>query len=292
MLPSFLRRRGSLRPAWRYKANGVIWRIVPTRAGRLVGEARNLASKEVSFFCLDASAGTPLWSGASFGEQWWIGIEALSGETLLLHKFATPSLPEHRTIIAVDVASGEQLWMDEDLKLEALADGSIIAGRNTPAGPRYFRVDVRTGAQLDELNEAEAIQLGRNEKSSGDNVLDMKTPTPIFSVAEEASQRALLIRKHCPLGKILEPVEYLEHGDALIFNYHERSKSSSEENIQSNSILKILDKNEGTVLFESVVNTGSSTVVPESFFVRQDTLMYIHEHTTLTAIDLAALKTR
>lgn len=291
MLPSFLKKRGILQPAWRFTPEGVIWRILLASAGRVVGESRNLETKRVSFFCVDTTTGKPLWKGVSFGEQWWMGIEAVCGETMFLHKYATPSLPEHKSIIAVDAQSGRVLWANEDLKFEFIADDSLIASRSTVLGARYCQIDVHDGSLRRELAEAEALAL--RQVPSSNEVEDVGTPRPLFDLAEDVSEQAAAIRSHCDAGKLVGPVEFLEHNSMLIFDYYERGISASEDRPSREPLintLKILDRRSGTLLFENRMNTDSLSVVPGSFCVRNNMLMYIRERMTLTAIDLTVTK--
>ena len=294
MLPSFLKKRGKLQRAWRYTSEGIIWRIVLTSKGRLVGESRTLDTKEVSFFCVDASTGTPLWQGATFGEQWWMGMEAVCGETLFLHKYATPNMPGHKGIIAVDVASGRQLWLNEELTFEFGADDVVLASQNTIQGFQFFQLDVHTGTSVQELSAAEAKSLRVYDlveeriNSDFDALSEVVTPAPILELAEDSSEHAIVIRDHCDARELVGPVEFLEHNNVLIFNYHQRSSSSTEEHVNANNILKIVDKRSGIILFDTIMNMDSSSVVPETFFMQGNMLMYVHERTTLTAIDLTS----
>lgn len=289
MLPSLLKKHGKLQPAWRYTSEGVIWKIVFTDKGLLVGEARTLDTKQVSFFCIDASTGVLFWEGATFGEQWWIGIEAICGEILFLHKYATPTMPEHKGIIAVDVASGRRMWTHEEMTFEFGTEDFVVASRNSMRGFQFFRLEVATGITSGELSRAEAKSLRHKSTSNIDEASEVKIRTPIFNLDEDFSEHAVVIREHCDVRTIVGPVEFLEQGSTLVFNYHQRSSSSSEEHIKVHNILKIVDRGSGTVLFDTQVHTNSSSVVPESFLVRHDMLYFVREQKTLTAVDLTNL---
>jgi hypothetical protein len=75
---------------WTYKVDGVIWRVIPAESGKIVGEVRNVAKKTASFFCLNQMTGEVFWEDLKFDERWWIGIETIHEDIILLHGFSTP----------------------------------------------------------------------------------------------------------------------------------------------------------------------------------------------------------
>jgi len=94
-----------------------------------VGEARDQDQKLVSFFALNAQSGVPLWRDLRLDEPWWAGIEAASDGVVLLHRFATPDMPQHKGILALDLKSGAQLWENRDVTFWFIRDGSVVAHR-------------------------------------------------------------------------------------------------------------------------------------------------------------------
>src|SRR3989304_2231091 len=104
---------GKIRPAWQYKTDGQLWRILFSESARIVGEDRNEEKKEVTFFCLDEMSGEVLWNRVRLKEHWWIGIETLYDGIVYLHEYVKPDLPQHHKIIALDLESGERPWRDD-----------------------------------------------------------------------------------------------------------------------------------------------------------------------------------
>lgn len=282
MALSFLSKRGKLQAAWKYKADGILWRVVIPFAGRLAGEARNAERKEVSFFCLNTASGKPLWQGVSFGEQWWMGIEAVEGLTIFLHKYANPSLPEHKCIVAVDVETGKQMWVNEELKFVCAQESSVFASRSGVTDTQFVQLDARSGEVLREVSLAEVTRARQNLRDRA----DIKTPLPLFDVAREDSELALLLNEHCDARLLEGPVEYVDHDRLLIFSYHERISSAQEEQLRLRNVLKIVDTVKKRKLLDVVIKENAYSVVPESFFVERNTLYYISERSTLTAVDL------
>lgn len=269
-------KRGKLQPVWRFAVDGMIWRIVITAGDKVVGESRNPETRQVRFFCLDALSGSPFWKGRTFGEQWWMGIEAVCGEIIFFHKYATPSLPEHRSIIAVDAASAEVLWVNEQEKLESVREGTVITSHTTPFGVKCVCRDARSGIAVADVNERDAIAARSAEAGTPDVML----PLPLEADAEGAALFRALNRAHALTGE----VEAIRYGGKYVFNYHERMDPGGGDD-RMRSVLAIVDKRDRAILFEAASLT--SAAVPELFLVWKTMLFYIHERATLTAINLA-----
>ncbi len=269
-----------LKPAWRYATGGIIWRVVPASADLLIGETRDLAKKQANFFCIHRKTGATQWEQRSFGEQWWIGIEAIHNGTLLLHKFATPDMPEHRAIIAIDAATGKELWRNEEAKFERVEAERLVATRRTPTVQVQMYLDVRSGVTIPgEIGAAIRQSHGRFDQQTA------HFPVQLFDVQSEDSPTNVLIREHCNRDKLVGPIECCILNRVVIFAHHERASSSNErENL--NTLLTVLDRGNGTLLFTETINQHSSVVVPETFFVEQEMLFYIRDRTTLSALSL------
>jgi hypothetical protein len=281
MLTSFLRKRGALKPAWRYVSEGVLWRILISPGGRLVGESRDLQKMAVSFFCVDVRSGVALWEKATYGEQWWMGIEDLCGEVLLLHKYATPSMPEHKGILAIRGESGKLLWSHEDLMYEFNSTRSIVASQTTARGRQFVQVEVEGGLVERTLSEEE-VRAMRERSSTSTDVI---TPTLVYDVADESSEVAAVVRNYCDIQKLMGRVEFLEHEGMVIVSFRERGPFSSDGQARMNNILRIVERGNGKVLFESKVNADFEAA--GTFLLRENMLFYIDERAALTAFDLS-----
>lgn len=223
-----------------------------------------------------------LWQHATFGEQWWMGIEAICGETLLLHKYTTPSMPEHRGIIAVDIESGKELWRNEELRFDCGLPESMIASRSTVFGKQIEERNARTGILLRTFSEAEAEEVCRAPASFESTTIEM--PARIADLTADPSANAAVLRSQCDAATLVGPVGYLDHDGLLIFTYHQRS-TLPEGGIQTT--LTIVEKGTNAVLFSGRVQRSAPTFPAETFFVWQNMLYYLEEQTTLIAINLA-----
>ena len=276
-------RKGELRPAWRYSTKGVIWRVLPSAVGKLVGEERDLANKEATFFCLSQMTGEVLWEGISFGEPWWIGIDAIHRETIFLHGFVKPDLPGHKIIIAVDLLTGNRLWRNEELRFEHATDESVFASKDGIEGRVVFELDCRSGGILKSWGNNEQIIKDAKLRSVELVNYDTEFPRSMDDLFREDPDVASAIQRHCDTKTNVGPIEVIDTEEMAIFNYYEVTDKSTEE---MDSVLKVLDKQRGNVIFTEILNAGVSTFVKDSFFVQHDMLYYVKERNTLTAVRL------
>lgn len=148
MRPLDVFRPPPIRTAWEYAVQGSVWRLVPAPGGRVVGEDRDTAAKAASFFCIDLGTGRPLWERVTFDEPWWLGIEAVHRETVVLHRFAKPDMPEHKGVIVLDAGTGTVLWEDREAHLLLAAGDSLFTGRPTLTGRAVREHRYRSGEMV------------------------------------------------------------------------------------------------------------------------------------------------
>ena len=267
-------RRGKLRPMWQYQADGTLWRICPAPLGRLIGEERDLDRKQASFFCIEQHSGDVLWAKKRFGEEWWIGIEAVFDHILLLHRFATPDLPEHRGIIAVDTATGGTIWSADDMKFISCVGRTIVASRHGIGTASTVGLDLLTGAptQVPDAGPAEAAGT------------DIMFPVPVDELPEAILNAGSGKRPvHRP-----PPLELIEHPAAFVLSY--RVPSDERNTGKSRGVmLEVVSRSDGSVQYSDVLDSGASAPVPESFFLMQDILYYVKDRRTLIAVRLGTV---
>lgn len=271
----------SLKPAWIYKADGIVWRLVPSTGGFLVGEERDVEKKTVRFFCLDSEEGKPLWQRLTFEEQWWIGIEAVHGGVVFLHAFASPDLPEHRGITAVDLERGLTLWSSPDLAFHAVHGTSLYVTKWGPGGAVLLAVDPRTGSVARQLDPGEKVPPAL-EGSLPEGVV---FPVPVDLLADN-SHGGREIQASVSTESLVGPVEAVNEDNLTVFSYHERADTAANEPPRFNRLLRILDRRTGTPVFEETLEAGVGAVVPDSFFLYNDTLLYVKDRRTITAVRL------
>jgi len=280
------RRRRTLKPAWSYIAPGLVWRLLLSTSGICVGETRDQHKKEVSFFALNALSGEVLWANRVFDELWWIGIEAVTKDVLLLHTYAQPDRPEHKGILAVELATGKRMWTQSDVTYWFSHEEKIYAYRTLFERRVGCEFDVQTGELLceydEDLDTLMSLRRSALSESSQDGFL-----FPQLAVASEEDPRiASCIQKKVSHVLLQGDVEYVRLGDLLLFNYHRQSDTKSQKELLLENHFHIVDLKNGGNLFSDVLSSNSRAPVPDSFFVKDGTAYFVKDQTTLTAIPL------
>jgi len=284
-LLSFLR-SDRLTSDWSYAANGVVWRLLFTGKGRIVGECRDPEKKTASFFCLDEGSGKPLWQDLKLEESWWVGMEAVHGDTLLLHGFASPDMPEHRGIRAIDVETGALRWRNDQATYWFGVGDRLFAYRDLFERRVGYEIDLGTGEvkttydqSLQELHDI------RRDAAEAEIAPEMTLPEIVSEGAVEPALLAFVNRLTKGKG-IVGNTEYLLENGILAFNYHVRSPGAATQTPLYENHLFVYRYPEGTRLFSDVAARALKAQVPDAFFVRKGRLFFVKDQKTLNAIRL------
>lgn len=216
-----------LAPDWTFPADGVIWRMMLAGRERLIGECRDPEKRVASFFCLDMATGKVVWEDLRLDEPWWVGIEAVQDDVILLHKFAKPDMPEHKGVWAYDVISGVQLWRNDDVAYWFVHDDRVIASRDFFERRVGYEIDLRTGSVLKthdgSLEALHELRLHATEDQTASEV----TLPEVFNESEADETLAALIKKETKGRELSGRIEYIRQNDVLIFNVHVQSRENA-----------------------------------------------------------------
>lgn len=278
--------RNSLKTIWTFTTSGRIWRLLPAESGEFVGEARDEDKKQVSFFALHGDSGTPLWQNLVLNEQWWIGIEDVSNGVLLLHGFATPDLPGHLGIIAIDLSTGKELWTNRDLTFWFVYSNSILTHKSLFEKRLFFELDLRSGDTIREYDQdSETVLLQMRSEAIHRNRSALEFPESVDLGGIEL-HLARVMRRKVPADILNGRVELLQFGNYLMLNYHILSRESSKDASLLDNHFKIIDLKKESVVFSDILSRHSKAAVPDSFFLKGNVVYFIKDQKTLTAVRL------
>ncbi|MGE5315360.1 MAG: DUF4905 domain-containing protein [Acidobacteriota bacterium] len=273
-----------LAPAWSFTASHILWRFLLSDSGLLLGEDRDTDAKNVSFFCIDMGTGSVLWRGRTFGEAWWTGIEAVTGNRLYLHGFAKPDMPEHRGLTAVDARTGSVIWSNNDISFFA-ADASRVIGYRDLFERRVFEeFDAQTGAFLHERQTAgeEAQEMRRGSFGRTDLLFPepLEKEDPQQPTIERALQHAVKTDPaHPPI------IDAARAEGRIIISAHVRT---SDRPGSMTHLLLVIDEVTGRELYRDTLNADTPYAIRDSFFIDRSRLYYIKEKQTLVSLPLAS----
>jgi hypothetical protein len=275
----------SLSPDWTFTASGMIWRMLLAEPERIVGECRDPEKKVASFFCIDLSSGKPLWKDLVLDELWWVGIETVRDNVILLHTFSQPDMPQHKGIRALDVSSGVELWRNDDVSYWFGHGGRVIAYRDFFEKRVGYEMDLRSGALLKthdtSLNDLQELRRLDDHQQSSDVTLP-----EVFTDEEAIPPIADIIRKETKGKKLAGKVEYITQRDFLLFNYHVPQGESTGESPKLENNFMVYDLSSGKRIFAKVIARDLTGYVPDAFFLKGPLAIFIQDQKALTALRL------
>lgn len=274
-----------LKPQWTFSTHHILWRFLVSDNGLILGEDRDTENKTVSFFCIDMNTGAVLWRDKTYGEAWWIGIEALLGDRLYLHGFAQPDMPDHHGLIALDARTGDEAWRNTEISFYA-ADAEHVVGYRDLFERRIFqRFDAARGTFLGEQETAgdETEEMRRHTFGRTDFIF----PQPLFADDIEREQILKTLAHHMTVQTAEPAVEYAHAGNRLLVSAHlPQIPASGTQTPSLKNILCVVNPATGKDEFFDVLNADTPYPVPDSFFVDDNVLYYIKEKQSLCAVPL------
>jgi len=264
----------------------VIWKLSISPAGTLAGEARNVETKTASIFAIDVTTGSVRWRDAAIREPWWFASETATEDTLFIQTFRTPELPEPQGIIAIDMHTGQERWMQPEFSFVSLGTkGIVYAMRQHFSGREYFALDAHTGAIVQEFGEdATAAQIARDSANDSDS-----NSYYANALGEEHAERVrTLLEGIIEISDIRGSIDVLEFGRYLILSYHARVHDRPEaalQNLLSNELV-VIDTQTGDLLFRETLHRETPFPLPDNFFVTHRTLIYVKEKRILVGVPL------
>lgn len=107
-------------------------------------EVRDEVSFKVKFFALDYQQNVFLWKDVELAEQWWVGLTAARGKTLLFQSYVSKGNPDHKNLIACNISDGSVRWEVGEFSFFDW-DDTVIRGYHTGDEIQQAIVDVATG---------------------------------------------------------------------------------------------------------------------------------------------------
>lgn len=278
--------RLTLKPVWSFTAEGVLWRVLFGARGRIAGESRNTEKKTTSFFCLDGSSGTLLWQNLKLEEPWWVGMEAIHNDVVILHGFEKPDLPEHKRIYVLEAATGKELWRNLRLTFWFAYKDRLFAYEER-FDRRVGHVLSLTNGEILETHEegiesfAPVRQLSREE-----NVQEQLLFPEPFDIGGLQSDVKEMIARETKRKIMSSPLEGIVREGYLLLGYYCPARDSTPVVPRLESHFVIVDRRRGKPVFSEVLQANASAPVPDSFFIKESTVYYVKDQRTLSAIAL------
>ncbi len=270
-----------LHPAWEFATNGMLWRMLVSNEGHFVGEDRDGEQKTVSFFCLNGESGKILWRDVRLQEKWWVGIETIHNDVVFFHEYASPDMPGHKKIYAVEISTGKVLWFNGELEFLLAHEDCVYASKLEHERRLFFELDLHTGAVLRELDAQYITVLNDTVAPKSENVEFPQTYN--FSVYENTQLRHQ-IEKAVSRSRDLQSIEYMEKDGKLVVSWYHNVGTTIEQPILNHEIAVVDESLK--VIYRDLINANMAMAVPDSFFGKGNFVYYIKNKKTLVALKI------
>jgi hypothetical protein len=283
--------QSKLNPAWSYAAHGSIWRILFSDSGNILGESRTQEKKQATFFCLDEQTGAMRWQDVRLSEPWWVGIEAIHRNLVLLHEFANPSMPEHKGIIVLDLATGKELWRNDELTFWFAFQDFVYASKPQFEQRVGYKLSLENGTIVEEYRESldEINQVRRRslEEQKSQQEHDYRFPE-LFDEGNINADVALWLKRTMKGVPVHGGIECVQHRPYFLVNFFVAGRSSTPESPILENHFLVYDTTKNKEVFRELLASDAKAPTPDSFFVKSGTAYFIKNQNILTALRLGS----
>jgi hypothetical protein len=277
-------RLNQLKPAWEFDASAFIWRIFFTSANRVVGESRNESAKSTSFFCVDAHSGQPLWKDVKLDEPWWIGIETVYDNWVILHGFVRPDMPEHRGISVMKIESGKVIWKNDELAFWFIEHEKLYAQKYLFEKRIGYELDINTGEVLGEYIDNLEVLEDKRKNVLQDKINERRDLlfTEIYNSNRTDPLINDVIRRITDERALSEWIEYFVNKDILLLSYYQVEQKDGPRLLDN--ILTVYDLKSEKTLFNEIIGKELQVPSHDTFIIKDDFVYFIKNQSILTAI--------
>lgn len=279
----------SLKPDLTFSQKGNIWRMYLNNTGIIVGETRDLFTKEAYLYSLDYVNKEVYFKNLQLDEKWWFLIEGVTDDYIVISRFINPENPEPVGIYFHDIKSGNLIWKNEELMLLFAANEFTYGYKQLFESRILYKLSSAKGEIIEEYREEAQMYDVLAEKSEHD---EKQYEGYLYPEIYMQGDNEDVIKTYLPDDvnsiKIEGPIEYIQYNNYLIYNYHEK-KGIDLKNIERqvlSNLLYIIDMGKNKMVYNEVLNKETSSYVPDSFFIKDSYLFFIREKKELTSINL------
>lgn len=260
----------------------IIWRLIPS-GNKLLIEERDANNKQVYFNCIDIDSGNSVLSDFQLEEKFWVGIEAFENDKIFFHKYDKPDMPGHIGITVYNLITNEILWSRKDLIFLFLYENQVFAYIQKFESRDFFSLDAVTGNIIKDYGEDVRMINGLREKLLAEQYEKYKNYLfPESYAAGKLSTESQNLVENLKENEIISGgIEFIKYKNLLLLSFH-----TVKDNGLLNNSFRIIDIGSGKIIFEDVVNTGITSYIPDTFFIKDNFLFLINDKTKLVVFSL------
>jgi hypothetical protein len=254
--------------------------LLPAVQGYLIGEERNASTLSVSFFCIEQQTGQVRWDKIQLDEKWWVGLEGIHGNIVFLHGYVSPDWPVHKRVIALDVASGKLLWMNDDVRFLFVSGNAVYAVKEAFEELVFVKLDIATGSILEQVSrdQINVLQSTVQPEAVTDVIYPAKGPEQLLE-----KMKTFDVISSDGTENTISYMESIESENNVAVAYYQNVTTIEATPLYRLSIA-IIDRKSNRAVYHDVMNAHSSVPYPETFFVMNGVIHYVKEKKSIMAI--------
>lgn len=266
-----------IKKTFTYNDNNQIWRLLISESDKLIIETRNTDDKEVFFSCFDLNESKLLFSELQFEEKFWVGLETIQNDVIYFHMFAKPDMPEHKKIIAYDIAAKEIIWQNDNLTFVSIYKNKLYALKRKFEGQDVFVLNPMSGEVIEELpNDSNKLNEIMTQAELMQDYSNYTYPE-FHSLAREGTTNDL-IKKEIKGYNGVENIESIVKDGFVCFNYYVKTKNNLLDNI-----FAVYNIDKKKKVLSEVINKNLNSFSPDSFFGYKDNLFVLKNKNQLVS---------
>ncbi len=245
------------------KFNDLIWRILPdTHSNLFAVELRDEQSRKVVFHGLDSATGEILSEIYPTHDDWWVGIECVYNQKMILHGFEDEENPTHSGVYCYDLRNGKLLWSFPSHRMNTFSHDFVLM-----QSEETVTIVDWSGESVAQSAKSEVIESDR-----------LQSPSPYSQESEYFNTVSQFISERFGQHPI-ELIEYLETEQLIMisYNFAESGKLTNQ--------LKVLTI-DGEIVLEEVLGTGLKGIGVNTFFLSQNQLIFTKDKTELVSYSI------
>jgi hypothetical protein len=226
-------------------------------------EVRDQHNKVVEFSIVDANSGTFLREHIQFEEKWWIQLQDVRMNVVLLKLYAEPSGPEKVSAIAYDFETDQMVWWKNSFLVKSVS-GNAVCGDDT-TGSEVF-LSFTSG---EPLSAREVLPLVRN--------FSVLTPLQYNENSGHFQTMKFFLESKAGLSPVYM-VEYLEYRQFVIMSTYADTKGLA-------NFLIVFDS-DGNLILKETLGENLKGIGLDTFFIANDRLFFVRNKSELVSYNM------
>jgi Domain of unknown function (DUF4905) len=191
--------------------NGIVWNSVVSEDNQvLVLEIRDSQQKQVSFGALNVNSNSWLWQNKITEEPWWVNLNSVSSNHILLTIYTETNNPDRKGILAYDLANFTLSWWNNNFSLIGVS-GNFVFGTSSAFGLREVILDIQSGKEVKGDDNKANVNFG------------VLRPQQYQEGSEYFNTVKIFLEKKLNLLAI-SSLEYLEHNGLIFISFYTQNE--------------------------------------------------------------------